>query len=267
MDSAKQVSFYFLEAQKVVNDLAITHSYNSKLFGYNRDILLSLLPLNVFLKSSETMGIFIDSEQPYFRFKLELSETGTFRTMMFPEAFEETPDKLIGKCRITKILPSSKKPYHSIVEMKQQSVEEVINHVLEQSYQTKSKIILSTDSDQAVLINVLPDQEYDKLESVCRIEEVYSNYLPKLQNIMSMGLQEEATIIEQFKHIGLNYLGAKEIKFFCPCSMQGMISNVETLPPEQLKEIFAEDGLIAITCDYCKKSYEILEEDMKRESD
>ena len=47
-----------------------------------------------FLKPGESLGFYIDSEEPYFRFKIELSNTGTFRTLLLPEEFENFPDKI-----------------------------------------------------------------------------------------------------------------------------------------------------------------------------
>jgi len=265
IDDAQQISFYFLEGQSIINDLALGRKYNSNLFSYNRDVVLSLLPLNSFLKSNESLGLFIDSERPYFRFKLELHESGTFRTMMYPEVLNETPDKLVGYCRITKVLPSSSTPYCSIVKMDDQNIKEVINHILEQSYQTQSHILLSNDADQSVLINILPSKNYDKQNSVTvsTITDALTSYKKKISNIMAKGLQQEGDIIVEFKSIGLNYLGLKQMKFFCPCSHKGMVGNVKTLPAEQLNEIFKEDGVIDITCDYCQKNYQITPEDCK----
>lgn len=262
IDSDQRVSFYFLEAQKIINDLAIIQKHNSKAFSYNRDILLSLLPLNSLIKPKESIGLFIDSEEPYFRFKLELGQMGTFRTMMHPESLVELPKKLIGNFRIAKILPGST-PYSSIIKMDNMTIEEVINDVLKLSYQTQSKVLLSGFSDQAVLINILPPKDYDQKSegSTIGLEDVLLKYEDGLQEIMKSSYQSEQDIITAYSKLGLNYLGSQKLKFFCPCSKESMISNLKKLPQDQLRIIIEEDKVIDITCDYCKKHYQIVEAD------
>lgn len=264
-DSKHGVAFYFLEAQKIINDVAVTHHQNSKAFSFNRDVVLSLLPLSAFLKPKESMGLFIDSETPYFRFKLESNFTGTFRTMMLPEELDEVPKKLKGKCRITKIMPSSNIPYNSIVKMDNITTEETINHILEQSFQTKSRVLLSEKSDQAVLINLLPAKDYDKksLENHISFNDVISKYSDGLKSIMNKALLEKEEVISAFSEQGLDFLSSKKMKFFCPCSKISMIKNVQKISIDQLQEIFKEDGELNITCDYCQAKYNIQPNEVK----
>ncbi len=259
------LSITFLEGQKLINDLAVIHSLNGKAFHYSRGVVLSLLPMIYFLKPNEGLGIFIDAEQPYFRFKLECNFSGTFRTMLLPEDFQEFPEKFSGKCRIAKLTPASTTPYVSIIEINNLLTTDVINRVLEQSYQLAARVIISDDSDQAVLLTQLPPKNYDKDSSEKHHETIKDQNLEQqLLKIMQQALTDEQKIIERFTQIGSHYLHAKDIKFYCPCSKELMLRNLKTLGAAQLETLFKEDGVIRITCDYCKQHYEIVPADMEQ---
>lgn len=268
IDSQNGIAFNFLEGQRIVHDLVLLQKLNGSAFAFNRNVVLSLLPLNAFLKPSEAMGLFIDSERPYFRFKLETNYTGTFRTMLLPEEFSDLPSNIHGKCRITKILPKTVEPYLSIIDLNGENEVDMINKILQQSYQVKAKVLLSESSDQSILINVLPRQEYDKKDGTkaTSLSEILLERQKQLLKVMDKGLMEEQQIIKAFEDIGLNYLSSKEIKFFCPCSKQQMVGNLQRLPQNDVKQIFKEDGNIHISCDYCKQEYTILPEDVLKSS-
>ena len=64
-------NLHFLEGQKLILDLAQLHQLKGSGFSLLRDCALSFQLLIKLLKNHENIGIFIDSEIPFFRFKLE----------------------------------------------------------------------------------------------------------------------------------------------------------------------------------------------------
>jgi integrase len=115
-----------------------------------------------FLKPGESLGVYIDSEEPYFRFKIETNYTGSMRTLLLPEEFSAFPEKLTGKARISKIFPNTT-PYTSIINMDNDDASEVVNNILKESYQTKSKVITSDSLDQSIMFTKLPRVEIKKV--------------------------------------------------------------------------------------------------------
>jgi molecular chaperone Hsp33 len=214
------------------------------------------------------MGIFVDSEQPYFRFKLEMNETGTFRNMLLHDKVLGGNNHWTGKIRLVKMMPNSKTPYQSVIEMDNLTGDELLNVILEQSYQSKCHLVLSESSDQVVLIHLLPQKNYDKhgFAPEVTLSEVVKQWREKLEQIMLQGLMEEQSVIKVFENLGLSYLSSKEISFYCPCSQQQMLHNLKKLGVDELQQILEEDGQIEIICDYCNHQYIFTSEDLQLKS-
>src|SRR5437762_2587208 len=111
LDHKNGFNIHFLEGQKLIEDLVLTHPLQGSGFAYFRDSILGILPIIFFLKPGESLGIYIDSEDPYFRLKIETGSTGHTRTLLLPEEFNLFPMKITGKVRVTKIFPNQKAPY------------------------------------------------------------------------------------------------------------------------------------------------------------
>ena len=103
------------------------HELKDKGFSYLRDLVLSTQPMISLLKPNEGFGIYLDSEEPYFRWKIETNWNGNMRTLLAPEDFNIIPSKVNGVCRLVKIPPNNQKPYTSLIELKQNKFNEIIN--------------------------------------------------------------------------------------------------------------------------------------------
>ena len=64
LDHKNGFNIHFLEGQKLIHDLILLHPMNSSGFSYFRDTFLGLLPIIFFLKPQESLGLYIDSEEP-----------------------------------------------------------------------------------------------------------------------------------------------------------------------------------------------------------
>lgn len=261
----KTFAISFLEGQKVIHDLALIHSVNNQGFGFFRDCTLSILPLINFLKPQENMGIFIDSESPYFRFKMEMNSAGYFRTLILPEEFPEVPKKISGNLRTAKQFPSSKMPYTSIIEIKNRNIKEIINDFFAKSYQMKSQIILSNESDQVVLVTKLPEVNVDKEEIIesISIESYIASNEEKFKKVFSQALNEEAEIQKAFESMGYDFLTATEVSFKCNCSRDRMVMGIASVVKSNgFDNIFHNDASVETKCDYCKTNYLITRDEV-----
>lgn len=69
VDEGESFILRFLDAQKLMQDIVLTHSNDqagAKKFQFFRDLILSSTHLISYLKHRESLGLFIDSESPFF---------------------------------------------------------------------------------------------------------------------------------------------------------------------------------------------------------
>lgn len=260
IDNNSEFTLHFVEGQKLVEDLALIHNLKGKGFAYFRDSVLSFIPLNTLLKNTENLGLYIDSQDPYFLLKIEMSQFGYFRTLLLPENLNEFPHELKGNARLSKISQGQKTPYTSIIEINGLDFHQIVNQILKDSYQIKGEVILSQDADQAAFIMQLPRKNWDKEESSPEpdFDAFFKEFSPKLQSLFKRGTNNEQEVIEYFTNQGLTYLTGKDLKFKCNCSFERMVLGIEgLLKGHTLEEVFEGKDSIETRCDYCKTYYEI----------
>jgi molecular chaperone Hsp33 len=263
LDHKNGFNIHFLEGQKIIHDLVLMHPMKPAGFAYFRDTFLGLLPIIFFLKPGENLGIYIDSEDPYFRLKIETNSAGHTRTLLLPEEFNMFPMKITGNIRISKIYTSNKMPYTSMLQLKEVDSREVINQVLCESYQTNSEVIVSDVADQSVMVTKLPPLNVNVIE-----DEAFSRkeYIKKqkgfFHSVFEMATNDIEKIVKQFEDHGYSYLGSRQISFFCPCSHDRMVLNLRGLYNQKTDELFGKDEALEIKCDYCRKDYRITKADI-----
>lgn len=257
IDNKSGFTLHFLEGSKLISDILEIHQVGEIAKPYYAKTILTSQQMITFLKPGENLGIYIDSETPYFRFKIETNFNGSMRTLLLPEEFSEFPEKLTGVSRITKIFPSAK-PYTSVLQLNQDSPDQVINNILKDSYQTNSKVITSGNLNQSLMITKLPKAEIKKV--IKDDEDISLNeYILKMNSfitkLFTINLTEIKEIVEEVESQGLSYLSSKEVKFDCPCSEERMAQNLKNLANNDLDHLFQEDDKIEVRCDYCNTNY------------
>lgn len=264
LDNKNGFTLHFLEGQKIIHDIVMLHNFTQD-FSYFRNTLLSSMHFLNYLKPGESIGYYIDSDEPYFRFKLELSDSGTFRTLLLPENFTEFPADITGQIRLSKIFPGAKQPYNSIIKANQEPAKNIVNKVFEESYQTHSKTIIADSTDQSLMVRRLPEAQVDKeiIDERPTLEEYLLQNQKTYNDIFAQNLDDTEKIVEAFEKMDITYLQSKEVKFYCPCSKEQMTFHLERLSGDDQEEVFA-DGPIEVKCDYCLTKYNIALEDLKK---
>lgn len=256
------INFFF--ATPLLNELNIIHNLDTNAKKFYKDIILSSVHLVTFLKSNENMGFYIDSTEPYFRFKLEMSDSGYLRTLLLPEAFDSFPEQITGVARTSKINPTGT-PYTSTIKVDHQNTDQIINQVLVESYQTKSSIELGP-FNESIMITKLPSSNIDKKFDVSDDRSLldYTLESAKLINeAFDIGKEhDEQAIVKFFEKAEFNYISGRDILFKCPCSKERMVQNIFTLPNDDIEDLFAKEGFITTRCDYCNSLYEIYKADL-----
>lgn len=266
LDSENNFTVHFLDGQKLIHDLAIIHDVKSQGFAYFRDSILTAQNLISLLKSGEGLGLFIDSNEPYFKLKIEMNFAGRMRTLLMPENFNTFPDKITGTCRLSKIFPNNPSPYTSVIELNNIGFHQVVNKILQDSYQLKADIHISEDSDQSVMIQQLPKANINK-------EEVVSNQLtPKeywiksqkhIQDLFKKSTTKQPEIQKHFEDLGYTFLGSKLVEFKCNCSRERMVRSISSLCLSSgINDVFESKDELEAKCDYCKTYYLITKDEI-----
>lgn len=257
LDHKNGFNIHFLEGQKLIHDLVLLHPMQGSGFAYFRDTFLGLLPIVFFLKPGESLGIYIDSENPYFRLKIETNSAGHTRTLLLPEEFNLFPMKITGKVRVTKIFPNNT-PYTSVLDLNEVETKEVINRIFSESYQTNSEVLVSDITDQSIMVTKLPPVNTNSVidETVSR-KEFIKKHNGFFRDVFEATTDDIEKIVKTFEDKGFSYLGSRQIDFFCPCSKDRMVMNLRGLYQGDIDELFNEKDTVEIKCDYCRKNYEI----------
>lgn len=265
LDHKSGFNVHLLEGQKLIYDLALIHPKQSSGFAYFRDTILGLLPIIFFLKPGESLGLYIDSEEPYFRLKIETNSAGHTRTLLLPEDFNFFPMLVTGHARVTKMFSSGNQPYTSVIELKEVPTKSVINSILNQSYQTNSEVIVSDLSDQSVMVTKLPSLNVNSNidDSTSRSEYIKKHQL-FFHDVFEEGTDDIEKIVKIFEDRDFAYLGSRQINLFCPCSKDRMMLNLRGLYQHDIDHLFIDNQDIEIKCDYCQKIYNISKTDLSQ---
>jgi molecular chaperone Hsp33 len=263
LDSKNGFNIHFLEGQKLIQDLVLLHPMQGTGFSYFRDTFLGLLPIIFFLKPGENLGIYIDSEEPYFRLKIETNSSGHTRTLLLPENFNSFPMRITAQVRVSKTFTSNKMPYTSVLQLNDVGPSDVFNAILRESYQTNSEVIVGEISDQSIMVTKLPplnvNREEDETLSRKKYISLHANFFHEVFEAASNDIEQ---IVKMFEDRDYAYIGSRQLDFYCPCSKERMVLNLRGLYSTDLDSLFEKEGPIEVKCDYCRKSYSISKGDV-----
>lgn len=264
LDNQNSFTIHFFEGQKLIHDIALLHNLTGAGFSYYRDLLLCIAPLVSFLKKGESFGFYLDSEKPYFRFKVETNYMGNLRTLMLPSDFNEFPEKITGIVRFSKLFNNAS-PYTTVLKIEDKTFQEVVNQLLHDSYQIECSVQVSDIADQSIMIGKIPRENVGRLiiDPGMNHKDYLKKFLPQLSAIFGENLTDEKAIINYFEEKKLYYLGEKPFRLFCPCSKERMRENLAMLSEDDVNEIFKHDPTLDIQCDYCHKKYHFKQEELK----
>ena len=266
VDRRREFALYFLEGQRLIHDLALIHPVRGAGFAYFRDAVLSVQPMIALLKPGEQLGFYIDSDEPFFRLKIETAQQGAVRSTLMPEAFSEFPQALRGLVRVLKLFPNNRPPYQSVLDVEGLPLGSIVNRVLRDSYQVHAAIEVSEPSDQSHMLLQLPpltgdDWEYSPRAVAERREQIADG----VQQIFARGLIEAPEIAAAFDEMGFQSLGRRDVRFVCSCSRERMVHNIRLACGEQYLDLFEpHQEALDITCEYCKTHYHVTRDDLRQ---
>ena len=264
VDAPRKYAVHFLEGQKLVQDMALMHHLNGSGFAFFRNICLTVKPMLCLLKQGEYFGFYLDSEEPYFRLKIELTAGGAIRAMMLPEDFQEYPETVSGTLRLNKYSAKLKSPYQSVLEIQNQPLEKLSDQILLYSYQMTGSVVVSESSDQSILVLKLPGHgSLEEDNSQEDVMEMQPDQKKIFHEMLSRGETSSEALKEIFINNGFDLLAQREVFFRCNCSRKRMIQNLHLYQQNDPDPLFDENQTsLNVTCEYCKKEYQITAEDL-----
>ena len=267
IDEPREFALYFLEGQRLIYELALLHARSGEGFAYFRDVVLSIQPMIALLKPGEQLGFYIDSEEPFFRLKIETGHHGETRSAILPADFARFPDTLRGKVRVQKVFPNNKLPYESVLEVVDLPLREIVNRVLTHSYQVHSAVIVSEDSDQSVMLSQLPplpgkeEFEYTKKAVKTRLDEIGAT----MRGIFGRALHEPDRIEDAFGEIGFELLAERAVRFQCACSKDRVVQSLSLLGEKDRADLYLPGGdSLEVVCEYCKSRYQVSRSELEQ---
>ena len=266
LDEERRFALYFLEGQRLIHDLVLTHAVRGPGFAYFRDAVLSVQPMIALIKRGEQIGFYIDSEDPYFRLKIETGHDGNVRCVLIPEEFREFPAAMHGFVRVLKLFPFDRPPYESVIRADGLALREIVNRVLRDSYQVHCVTLVSEHSDQSAMLHQLPPlpggEEYDF--SIEAVERRRDRVRGDVQRLLARGLLDGDEIQDAFSDIGWRCIADRPIRLRCTCSRERMVGNVRLVYAREGESLFDPGhSVLEIVCEYCKVKYLIARKEIQ----
>ncbi len=267
IDEPREFALYFLEGQKLIHDLALLHGVAGDGFAYFREAVLSVQPMIALLGGGEQMGFYIDSQNPYFRLKLEANHQGDVRSVLVPEGFREFPERAWGLVRVQRLFPRGREPYTSVLRIDGLPLGAIVNRVLHDSYQVHCHVRVAAESDQSAMLHQLPPlagkDAYDYSHDAVRTRG--RAIAASLDGIFARALQGTEEIARAFLPIGFRHIAERPIRFRCGCSKARMVHHILKLADVDAADLFDPgQSALEITCEYCKTRYAVTREDLTR---
>lgn len=256
IDEPREYALYFLEGQKLIQELALVHPIQGPGFAYFRETVLSVQPMIALLKGGEQIGFYLDSDKPDFRLKIETGHAGATRCMLLPEDFREFPAAMRGLVRVLKLFPNNRPPYESVIEADGLALREVVNRVLTDSYQVDCAIEISAASDQSLMLHQLPMLE-GRDDSPDAVRARRDGIRGTVEALFAQGLTDPGEITAAFFAVGFRLLAHRPVRFECSCSRDRMLSHLVPIYQREGESLFNPGhGTLEIRCEYCKAEYD-----------
>jgi molecular chaperone Hsp33 len=266
IDEPREYALYFLEGQKLIQELALVHPIQGPGFAYFRETVLSVQPMIALLKGGEQIGFYLDSDKPDFRLKIETGHVGATRCMLLPENFSKFPAKMHGFARVLKLFPNNRPPYESVIQIDGLALRQVVNRVLTDSYQVNCAIEISDASDQSLMLHQLPMLE-GRDESPGAVKERRDGIRGNVEALFAQALTDPEEITTAFSAVGFRLLAHRPVRFECRCSRDRMLSHLVPIYQREGEALF-DPGCetLEIRCEYCKSRYDYSRAELRNNS-
>ncbi len=168
----------------------------------------------------------------------------------------------IGQLAIT-IDPEQGQRYQGIVPLENATLAKCLEAYFDQSEQLKTRIWLAGNSGEQVsglLLQAMPSAisptDSDAWPRICTLTDTLSeSELEKLQNIQLLYRLYHEEEVELYP--------PHEVNFSCSCNRDRIINALVSLGAQEVEEMFTEEPLVEINCEFCNQSYTVAKEEVE----
>ncbi|MFA0088565.1 Hsp33 family molecular chaperone HslO [Vibrio sp. 10N.261.51.F12] len=162
------------------------------------------------------------------------------------------------------ITPDNGERYQGVVGLEGNNLAEVLEGYFARSEQLKTRLWIRTGTQDGqakaagMLLQVMPDgtgtpddfEHLEQLTNTVKDEELFT-------------LEANDLLYRLYNQDKVQLFEPKEVEFFCGCSRERSADAISTIAQEEVYDILAQEGEIALHCDYCGSSYSFDETDIK----
>ncbi|WP_087023270.1 Hsp33 family molecular chaperone HslO [Thaumasiovibrio subtropicus] len=168
-----------------------------------------------------------------------------------------TIQSLMGKGHLViTIDPVKGERYQGVVGLEGETLSEVLENYFANSEQLRTRLILRTGQHDGqanaagMLLQVLPDDKGS--------EEDFDHLLQLTETVKNdelFGLDAEDVLYRLYHQESVQLFEPQPVAFNCSCSRERSASAIRSIDRAEVDQILAEEGEIALHCDYCGTSY------------
>jgi molecular chaperone Hsp33 len=162
--------------------------------------------------------------------------------------------------------------YQGIVELTGSSIAECAQEYFKNSEQLETAIIIFSEIEAdaipraaALLIQRMPSEVEDAIahddenEAWNRAVALMSSI--KAEELLSKELSASQVLYRLYHEDGVRVYTQKIVQHTCRCSYEKVSTTLASFPREEIEDML-ENGLVTVTCEFCKADYRFSKEDV-----
>lgn len=149
--------------------------------------------------------------------------------------------------------------YQGVVALEATSIAALIEHYLTTSEQIDSRLAIATDGTRTrgLLLQRMPSAAAADDDTWRRAAAGMDIDAADLLSASSV----EALLAARFPTEDIRMFKGRKVRFHCECSKERVSKTLRMLGRAEIESILAEQGIVAVTCEFCKRSYNFVEAD------
>jgi len=231
--------------------------------------------LGALLKDDQRLALMIEANGPLQKLHAETDGSGNVRCSIKNPVAGLPPKNdrfdvagavgLAGFLHVVKDL-GLKNPYRGMVQLQSSEIGDDIAWYLTTSEQVPSSVLLGVNlaADLSVkiagglLVQALPGCPDEVLDAV----EARLKALPSISTQLQEGVAPQQLLEQVFADIPFSVHSRTPLQFRCSCSREQVGSVLASLGEEELDAMRNQGETVTVTCEYCRRRYEFLPEEL-----
>ncbi len=234
------------------------HEYPPLVRNMLGEMMAAAVLLAATLKLNGRLVIQLQGSGPITLMIVECSNAQELRGLAHWQSLPDEGDLMTlagnGKLMITLDPQDDNERYQSIVELKGERLSDALMNYLQQSEQLDTYLWLAANDQRAsgLLLQKLPGDKVthdgDSWNRIITLTSTVTNdellEIPELELLHRLYNEEEVRVFEP-----------SPVCFRCSCSKERVINMLRSLGLDEVKSIIADEGEVAVACEFCNQKY------------